>query len=64
MMHYVDMVLCGSEAKTHRIYHMMLALTFVARCTENIDQLLTVQEYLNETQIKIAQDRSCGERCS
>jgi hypothetical protein len=49
------------EGKTHRTYHMMLALTFVARCTENIDQLLTVQDYLDETQIKIAQDRLCGE---
>jgi hypothetical protein len=51
----------SKKGKTHRTYHMMLALTFVARCTENIDQLLTVQDHLDETQIKIAQDRLCGE---
>jgi hypothetical protein len=56
--------LCRSEAKTHRTCHMMLALTFIARCTENIDQLLTVRDYLDKTQIKIAQDRLCGKWCS
>jgi len=39
------------EGKTHRTYHMMLALTLVVRDTENIDQLLTVPKAILKRRI-------------
>jgi hypothetical protein len=48
----------SKKGKTHRTYHMMLALTFVARCTEkgHLIKPLTVQGlFCTRTQIEIAQ---------